>query len=358
MKFKNEVMVGLVVLGAFAILIVGAVWLSGKPWAEQQRELAAIFREVGELKEGNPVVYRGVGVGRITAIELVAGGREVVIQMEVSPDIQLPPDAGVVVGPASLFGDWQASIVSRRTTPELEFVFARQPGMLPGSALPDITQLTAVAARIAGDIELLSDRIQIAFTEETARRLREAIENVQEISEQLNGFVEVQTQNFDQVARNAVDASANIETATARVDRMAGQMEAAFTQGDVQAILTNARQASENLRELSVQLQSATEGVPALVARADTTLQSVNTAITGLQPALANVDSTLLEARAAMATLQRAAARIEAGEGTLGRLTSDPALYEETQRAIATLRRLLADLQQNPGKYVGEVKLF
>ena len=33
-------------------------------------------------------------------------------------------------------------------------------------------------------------------------------------------------------------------------------------------------------------------------------------------------------------------------------------LFEETQRAIVTLRRLLADIQQNPAKYVGEVQLF
>jgi hypothetical protein len=36
----------------------------------------------------------------------------------------------------------------------------------------------------------------------------------------------------------------------------------------------------------------------------------------------------------------------------------DPALYEETQAALATLRRLMADVQANPGKYIGAVKLF
>ena len=59
-----------------------------------------------------------------------------------------------------------------------------------------------------------------------------------------------------------------------------------------------------------------------------------------------------------MATLQRAAALIEQGNGTLGRLMADPALYEETQAAIATLRRILADLQANPAKYIGAVKVF
>jgi hypothetical protein len=42
----------------------------------------------------------------------------------------------------------------------------------------------------------------------------------------------------------------------------------------------------------------------------------------------------------------------------MGRLLADPALYEETQRAIVTLRRLLADIQQNPAKYIGQLQVF
>ncbi len=77
-----------------------------------------------------------------------------------------------------------------------------------------------------------------------------------------------------------------------------------------------------------------------------------------LEPQIQEVGPTIVEARAALATLRRAAERIEQGEGTLGRLMEDPALYEETQAAIATLRRVLADLQANPARYIGEVRIF
>jgi ABC-type transporter Mla subunit MlaD len=49
MRFKNEVTVGIVALVGLAILFFGAIWLSGKPWARKQRELVAIFHEVGQL---------------------------------------------------------------------------------------------------------------------------------------------------------------------------------------------------------------------------------------------------------------------------------------------------------------------
>jgi hypothetical protein len=49
---------------------------------------------------------------------------------------------------------------------------------------------------------------------------------------------------------------------------------------------------------------------------------------------------------------------LQSQEGSLGRLLTDPALFEETQRLIVTMQRLMADIQANPGKYVGELQVF
>ena len=61
-----------------------------------------------------------------------------------------------------------------------------------------------------------------------------------------------------------------------------------FNSGDVQQILSNARQASANLNAFSTQLSSAASGVPGLMARTDTTIASfgrtantLNTTIAG-----------------------------------------------------------------------------
>lgn len=360
MRLKNEVTVGIVVVAAMIVLVLGSLWLSGEPWGEEQAELVGVFEQVGELREGNPVKYRGVQVGRVTRIELSSTGQGVLVTMQVSPSIaaDMPANPALVLAPASLFGDWQASLIAMESMPDMEFTRTTTPGVLPGTTLPDITQLTAVGARIAGDLETLAARVELAFTEETALRLRETIESIGAISAQLEGFVGEQTQTFDQVAQNALLASQNIQQTTARVDQVATQVERAFSEGEINAILTNVRAASDNLARLSTQLEGVTEQVPALVAQLDTTLSTVSGLVTDLQPAVEQVAPTIAEARLAMATLQRAAARIEQGEGTLGRLMEDPALYEETQRAIVSLQRLLADVQANPGRYIGEIRIL
>lgn len=360
MRLKNEVTVGIVVVLALILLVIGAFWLSGKPWREPQVELVAIFDEAGELREGNPVKFRGVQVGRITELALSPGGEGVLVSMEVNPDLQLPPQPAVVLAPASLFGDWQASIISMPDQPDLQFTRASEPGLLPGASLPDITELTAVGARIAEDLELLANRVELAFTEETAIKIRETVDNVQDASEQFSGFVEQQTVAYEAVSQNMLAATRNIADATETVNRVAAGVEQ-----EVPQIVANARMASESLRELSESLQAATAGVPGLVARADTTLAgademlaNVSRLVEQLEPAVAEVAPTIEEARLATASLQSLLAGIERGEGTLGRLASDPALYEELQASIATLRRVLADLQANPGRYIGEFRIF
>lgn len=358
MKFKNEVIVGLMVLIGIVVILIGAFWLSGKPWGTPQQDLVGIFGDVGELKEGNPVVYRGVGIGRVAEIALAPRGNGVLVTMEVSAEVPFPRDAAVVLAPASLFGDWQAEIVAQSLTPTLEFTTADIPDVLPGATLPDISELTGVASRIANDLETLSERVELAFTEETAIKLRETVENVQEISEQLTGFVGKQTQTFDAISQNALASSRNIEQATAAVERVAGGVE-----GDVQSILANARSASENIARLSTQLENATGGIPAVVARADSTLitvaavaNSVNSVLSELGPELG---PTLVEARQSLATVNALVTRVQQGEGSIGRLLEDPALYEEMQRALSNLNRVMADLQDNPSRYLrGVVKVF
>jgi phospholipid/cholesterol/gamma-HCH transport system substrate-binding protein len=365
MKIKNEALVGMVVLAGIVVALVGSIWLSGMSIGKPQRELTAVFSEVGVLAEGSSVKYRGVKVGKVTHIELAPRGDGVLVTMNVDDRVILPRDVGVLVEPESFFGDWQAAIVSRAQWNTLDFVQMPGVGAIPGATMPDITQLTAVAADIAGNLKDLSNRIGLAFTEQTALDIRRTVGNVEDISSQLKGFMDQQTRLYGQVGQNVLDATANIRTATNEATLTARGLRSQFTTGDVQQILGNARQASANLAAFSAQLNAAAAGMPGLVARTDTTVRTfgqtastLNSTIQGMQPGLAQVGPTFAEARQAMATLNQAIQKINEGNGSLGRLIADPALYEETQRAIVTLQRLLADIQQNPGKYIGQLQVF
>ncbi len=59
----------------------------------------------------------------------------------------------------------------------------------------------------------------------------------------------------------------------------------------------------------------------------------------------------------ASASLEVALARLERGEGTLGRLSVDAALYDNMNQAAVSLDELLRDLKSNPGRYFS-VRIF
>lgn len=365
MRLKNEALVGLVVILGIITALMGAVWLSGRSFGEQYKTVQASFTAVGQLTEGNPVTYRGVNVGRVSAIELSPGGTGVYVTMSIRPDVELRGDVGVLLGSASLFGDWQAQIVSQAEFPDLAFTTAPRRNILPGATLPDISELTAVAARIAADIETLSARIQIAFTPETALEIRNTIENVGEVSDQLSGFIDAQTQTYGQVGRNVLASTENIRLATASAQATMNEVRGSLQGGDVQAIIANARQATQNLNALTEELRGAASGVPGLVARADSTMgafgrtaETLNTTIAGVQPGLAELGPTVTQARLAMTNFNTLLTQLSSQEGTVGRLMSDPALYEEFQRLVTTMQRLMADIQANPAKYIGELQVF
>jgi paraquat-inducible protein B len=72
MRRTNEFAVGLAVLLALALVVAGALWLSETDVNQKQVNAQARFRTVGGLGVGAPVTLRGVRVGRVEAIRLVA----------------------------------------------------------------------------------------------------------------------------------------------------------------------------------------------------------------------------------------------------------------------------------------------
>src|SRR5690606_29526591 len=186
---RNDVAVGAVVILGIALILGGVIWLKDAGFGREEIRIQARFREVGQLLDGNAVKLRGVKVGSVDRIELEPTGAAVIVTMRVRDDVRLPEDPVVLLSPESMFGDWQAEIYPRRSFPQYEYAEAPDPSVLPGYALPDISRLTAVADQIAQNMAVLSERFELAFTDETAANIRLAIENIQQVSGELTGLV-------------------------------------------------------------------------------------------------------------------------------------------------------------------------
>ena len=94
-------------------------------------------------------------------------------------------------------------------------------------------------------------------------------------------------------------------------------------------------------RQVAEGLEAASEAGPDIasaIARADS--------------AMAMLAETGESLDAATTSLSVILGRMENGEGTLGRLSTDETLYVSLNDAAAALNSLLTDLQANPNKYI------
>lgn len=324
MTRRNEVLVGLAIVLGAAVVVGGTLWLQGFQWRANTRIVEARFREVGQLLEGNAVKLRGVSIGRVESIDIEPGGGAVRVRMRIRRGVELPEDAVVLLAPESLFGDWQAEILPRSRYPHFDYLEPEGGGVLPGYSLPDFSRLTAAADRISDNLAVLSDRVELAFTEETAENIRRAIENISEVSDKLTGLVEQQARTVQELASALGETTGEVGEAAEAAQRTFATIDRALAGGTLDTVVVSARTAAENLARLTERLDAA----------------------------LGELRGTVMAVDSAFTRLDRIAARVEAGEGGLGRLFGDTALYVRARETLAELNRLLADFQRNPRRYI------
>lgn len=323
MKQRNEVLTGLFVLIGIAAIVAGALWLSGGRWRGQGTVITARFRSVGQLKTGNPVTFRGVPIGTVEAVRLTDRGT-VAVDMRLRPDAPLPEHPVALLQASSLFGDWQAALYPAAERPDLASDTAGLgPDEIPGRSLAEFSELSEHTSEIASNLRGITERLELAVNDSSAAQVAGAIRNVNLATNELLQLIRQQRRAMDQIVGDVESAGGTIEDASLALQNTLSRLDSATANGRLDSIFADAEVTSRNLREVSAEWQDAGEQLNRTLARADSTL----------------------------ATADAALERINRGEGTLGLLASDTALYENTAATIAELRALLDDLKRNPGKY-------
>jgi phospholipid/cholesterol/gamma-HCH transport system substrate-binding protein len=329
LKRENEFAVGLVVIAALAVVVTGALWLSGAHLGRAEAVYSARFRTVGGLSVGDPVVLRGVRVGRVEAIRLAQGGW-VEADLKIYAGVQAPPKPAVIASSASLFGEWAASLVPLEqlpTDPNVRQAIAEAltagGTKWPGATLPDIGQLTAQASRIATDIAAVANRVQTAFDSEAVLELRRSIKDFGQVAGRIARVTNEQATVLGSVGQNLRQGSDVLARAATNLQATLGRVDSATNQGQLATILNNSaatstelRIASQNFRELAEAAHRNQESMVRVLVSADSVM-----------------------------------ARIANRSGTLGLLIADSTLYREATLTMIQLRQLLSDIQANPRKY-------
>lgn len=326
MTKRPDLVVGVTVVVTIVTLIGSVLWMQQSDPTRRRQRVVARFADVGNARVGNSAVIRGVRSGRIQSIELADDGA-VLVHLSLNRDAQLPQDPVVLLNESSLFGEWQATIMEKSSLPRDDAVTRQlQPavnGMIPGVTLPDIAKLTAVAGQIAGDVAAVAGRVEVAFDASAAAELRSSIRNFSTLASTLASTVRNHAGDLDTMSVQLQGAVHSLNRTARTTEQIASRVDSSMTGGE--------------LRKLIVDL-----GTAAAELRATTsTLNGMSRQLAGTQD---NLDRFLLHGDSVLA-------RVNAGQGTIGRLLTDSSLYVGSDSLVTELRKLVTEIRANPKKF-------
>ncbi len=158
-----------------------------------------------------------------------------------------------------------------------------------------------------------------------------------------------------------------------QADKVAAKLQNILTDDTVQDIKGTASHARTSLDELQQILREQRGTLRELTASLRNTSASLDKATSGpelertvkrMDELTARMDTTLATLDRSSKSLETVLGRMDRGEGTLGKLSKDDALYDNAieatknlNKATAEMQKLMADLQANPKKYIN-LKIF
>ena len=294
LHYKQEATVGGLVIVALAAFIIGSMLLGGKSLFRRHALWQARFHNVGKLQVGSMVKISGVQVGKVEKIEYV-DVENVAVGFTLPPRIVPKTDAKVTILESIAFS---------------EATLALNPGTAaaPKREQKDTIEGTETVG-VFGKAESLADRADSLMI------------GLQTIANQ----------------RTADELHATLKSLRRTMNLVSDKLPG--TADEAKATLVSLRKTSDRLDSLL-----ANPALTRSISRLDTLTSNVSGLTAQFTTTGARLDSVL-------STVLR-------GEGTLGKMATDSGLYMDARGASQSLKKLLDDLQKNPGKIVVQVKIF
>jgi phospholipid/cholesterol/gamma-HCH transport system substrate-binding protein len=277
-------------------LYLGVNYLKGKEVFSGDKSYYALYDQTGGLQTSSPVLLRGVKIGSVTAIELDGAQDERVrVTVGIKKSIRIPDDSRLKLFSNGLMGGKAIELVlgsSANMAAKNSEIASESESDILTSATLSLDGIVVEATRMMNSLEATSNSIN-AILSDNAGSISGTLANLDATSRQL-ASADIGRMLDDMGAFTAV-----LKNNSAKFDAMIG-----------------------NFEEVSGELASADLGA---------TVDSLTVSINHFNAVLAGLSE---------------------GEGSAGRLLADPALYDSLTAASGNLSALLADLKENPKKYV------
>lgn len=306
MKFSNEIKVGLTIIAAVVVFIFGVRYFENLPLFTSTYDLVAEFDDAGGLISGNIVRVRGVTVGSVNAVFIHPETGRVRVHFHVNREILITEGAYASVAGFDALGVVRLDLFLGDPAAPL----IAEGGMVDGHAAEDLfASLSARAPGIVDQVDKVLAGLETVLEETGAMLSQPESDFRKTLNAMLSSVSELE--DLLQSERDRLGRIlGNVELVTASISTAVGEDGAVVSE-----LLTGV---SETLDHLNAEIES------------------------------------LAETNDQLSILLR---KLNDGEGTLGLLINDASLYHRLDSTLTGLNNLMADFQNNPAKYLKEMKL-
>lgn len=296
LKITREIKVAVLVILSIVLFYWGFTFLKGRNLFDSNNKLYAVYDNVAGLVVSAPVTINGLNIGKVNTIEMLPDGKMKVELIITNEQIQIAKSSIAQIMDSGLIGGREIAILNN---------FSDKNYTESGDTLKTSDKL-GLTAELANQIGPVKDKVEIL------------LENANKLIESLNATLDATTQ---QKLKSAI---ASLEVTMAEFSQTSKSINGilAENKSKLNTTLSNFEKTSSNLNSMSSSLEKADLG--ATVKKLEATLTSVN----GMM------------------------ANLEQGKGSMGKLLSDDAMYNNLTKTSKELELLLQDLRLNPTRYV------
>ena len=325
---SRETRTGILTVLVIALSIWGYKFIKGQNLLSAQQFFYAEYDDIGGMMPSSPVTFRGYTIGTITDIfeKVDAPQQKIVVEIEVRKDFKIPKNTVAEIR-QTVMGDKSISLIFN------------QPCAGPDCAVSGDYILGAYKS-IPASI-MTPDELKI-YMAEISKGLESSVDD-------LKGIMNDPT---NPVGKSLIDLQAtlaNMRTTTSLVNKQLRQ------NGKVDEILENVNGLTASIDKQQIQsMMGNANSFTGKMNDLDFKGLSDNTGKTmdEAQAAIAKLTETMNKAEGTINSLNTLLAKINNGEGSLGKIVHDDALYDEIKEAAKNTNILMTDLQQRPHRYI------
>lgn len=286
---KKEVKIGI-----YAVVILLCAWagirfLSGLDVFGRTRNYTAHYEQINGLQDAAAVVINGVKVGQVTGVALDVEKGGVDVTLSVNKAYNIPTDSKAMMFSAGLMGGKSIEIKMGKAKEYLKSGDAIETGVT--------LDMFDTLANELGDIK---------------ERVATLLDNLNQTIEGVDSLVD--------------NNSKNLTKTVASLNAVMADLKKSNIIGNIDGFCATLNQNGEKLEGIITDINSLTK--------------ALNEQQSGekLAQAINEVNALL--------------AKVNSGSGSIGNLVSDEKLYKELAQASQNLSLLLADLKENPKRYI------